>query len=103
MNEQPTIVKAISITPDNITYECPDCRTKYKKDGKPFKSAKPFLHTHGNDTKSADNRTEYRSHHAVKDGMKTFTNVEIVIDDNTLKFGFDGLIEEMEIDPLIVV
>ena len=96
------IVKAISITPDIICYECPDCRNKYKKNGQPTKTSKPVIHTHGNEDKSADNRSVFRSHHAVRDDLKTFKNVEIVIDDSTLKFGFDGLIEEMKIDPIII-
>jgi hypothetical protein len=102
MNADTITIKAISITPHTITYECPDCKTKYKKNGSPFKNAKPVLHTHGNEEKSAENRTVYRSHHAVREGMNTFKNVEIVIDDSALKFGFNGLIEEMQVDPLII-
>ena len=87
-------VVAERITPTHIYYACPDCKTKYKQNGEPYKNAKPVYHIHGNETHGHNNRTTERSHHKVQ-GCKedTYDNVIIVINNNTLKLGFeDGVI-----------
>ena len=95
-------VIAHSISPTEIVYECPHCRSHYKKNGTPTKRAKAAFHTHGNPDKSSKNRSEHRHHHAVRDDIETFTDVEIIITDDTLKFDFDNLSDEMKIDELFI-
>ena len=79
-------VVAQYLTPEHVCYECPVCRTKYKKNGEPYKSAKPVIHKHGNEDGTSLNRVIYRSHHAVRDDLKTFKDVCIKVTDQTLKF-----------------
>jgi hypothetical protein len=82
------LVNAYKITSTEIFYKCKNCYTlpkvvnsKYKKNGTILKTAKPTIHTHGNN-KDFSNRIEYRGSHC---SFKTNSNIEILIDDNTTK------------------
>jgi hypothetical protein len=50
---------ANTIDSDTFTYECPDCWTSYKKNGKPTLRAKRTIHRHGSNN-DISNRFEYR-------------------------------------------
>lgn len=91
MINQEIVVIAKSVSPKSITYVCPSCRTKYKKDGNPTLRSKPVIHIHGNETQSSDNRTTHRSHHKCWNfphHLDAYQSVNIVIDDTTERLGF---------------
>ena len=84
------LVNAYSITANEIFYKCKNCYTlpsgkvhnsNYKKNGTIIRTAKPTIHIHGNDG-DFSNRIEYRSSHC---SFKTNSNIEILIDDDTIK------------------
>lgn len=91
MENATIIVVADFLDKTNVTYLCPVCKTKYKKNGKPFAKALPVRHVHGNDTGTSENRKMHRTHHPVRDDLNTYKNVEIHVTDETIKFGFDNL------------
>ena len=62
----------------HIGYFCPICKDRYKKDGTPYKNAKPIMHRHGSNG-DVSNRTETRFSHC----LKRPTAVEIKITDET--------------------
>ena len=82
---------ASKITPSQIFFICPECRTKYKKDDTPYSTSKPVIHIHGNETGTPDNRETSRSHHVCwnypRDKEHT-SNFCIVIDNSTERVGF---------------
>ena len=81
-------IVAKTISEKSITYECPTCRTKYKKNGEPTARSKPVIHYHGNDIGTLENRETSRSHHAVWNYPKNKSNynsVCIIINDSTLR------------------
>ena len=73
-------VVAKSVDKFYIRYECPFCYTKYKKNGEPYKTAKHEIHKHGADGK-LENRIEHRISHCAKNSH----NVDIIINDDTLR------------------
>jgi len=77
------------LTPEHIIYRCPHCKTRYKMNGEPYKTAKEVYHAHGNDTKGRENRRVTRTHHAVEGCKNTFEEATIVIDNSTIKLGFN--------------
>lgn len=77
------------LTPNHIIYRCPDCKSRYKKNGDPYKTAKAVYHAHGNDTGGSENRVVSRTHHAVEGCKNTFTETKLIVNDNTLKLGFN--------------
>lgn len=52
-------VQTISIDSQVISFECPFCWTKYKKNGQPYANAKPKIHTTGS-TGNLENRVEHK-------------------------------------------
>ena len=75
-----TEVIAKTVGDIHITFECPFCWSKYKKDGQPYKNAKKLIHTHGS-CGEKHNRNEYRIHHCfskIYDG-----EFKIIINDDT--------------------
>tara|TARA_Y100001937_G_scaffold13635_1_gene18026 strand:- start:505 stop:759 length:255 start_codon:yes stop_codon:yes gene_type:complete len=79
-------VEADVVTPTQITFECPYCWSKYKKNGDPYKTAKRVRHIHGNDTHSNENRTTTRTPHCLRIGE--FNEFLIEITENTIRKGF---------------
>ena len=83
-----TTVHAKSIDKRYITFECPFCWTKYKKNGEPYKTAKRETHYHGSGNEF-HNRTEHRSRHCSSGDHNKKTSYDggfyIVIDDNTIR------------------
>lgn len=84
------LVNAYSITSTEIFYKCKNCYTlpsgkvlnsNYKKNGSILRTAKQTIHIHGNEG-DFSNRIEYRGSHC---SFKTNSNIEILIDDNTIK------------------
>tara|TARA_R110000744_G_scaffold97453_4_gene188294 strand:- start:78 stop:353 length:276 start_codon:yes stop_codon:yes gene_type:complete len=71
---------------DNVRfgYECPCCWTKRKKNGQPYKTAKPIIHTHGS-CGNLSNRIESRCPHCDSSNKRweKIGNFLIVIDDTT--------------------
>ena len=81
------VVNCIKITNNQIFYECKNCYTlpsgkilnsKYKKNGNILKTAKPTIHSHGNDG-NFQNRIEYRGNHCLFKNNNN-KNIEILID-----------------------
>lgn len=56
----PCVVIASKITPIHITFECPYCWSKYKKNGEPTAHAKRMTHRCGS-CGDTSNRVEHRS------------------------------------------
>jgi len=75
-------VVADTIDMNSFTYKCPICFTKYKKDGTPYKNAKPLIHIHGSSGDTSD-RIETRSHHTNRE--KFWGEVEITINADTIR------------------
>lgn len=42
------VVNAEKVTDHSVSYTCPFCYDKYKKNGEPYKRAKKLIHYHGN-------------------------------------------------------
>lgn len=59
-------VEADVITPEHISFECPFCWSKYKKNGEPYKTAKRLRHIHGNELRTSENRVITRSPHCIR-------------------------------------
>ncbi len=78
------VVEAKTIDKHHITYECPYCYTKYKKNGQPYKKAKHRVHTHGS-CGELHNRIEARIHHSGTDDPRNGQEVGISITDNTIR------------------
>lgn len=101
-------IEASEITPFHISYKCPFCYSKYKKNGEAYKNAKQIKHSHGfpdwwRDDKNLNTPfhqidftkyTNSRSAHCINEGRKEFEKqydgVEIFITNNTKKIGFKG-------------
>ena len=79
-------VEAQVITPKQISFECPVCWSKYKKNGEPYKTAKRIRHIHGNDTGKDMDRKTTRSPHCLRSG--DFDEFLIEITENTVRKGF---------------
>ena len=77
-----TIVYAKSIDNEYITFECPFCLSKYKKNGEPYKTSIKVHHYHGS-CNEFHNRTEHRIAHC--DKARYDGGFNIVIDDNTVR------------------
>ena len=91
MINQEICVVAKSVSPKSITYECPSCRTKYKKNGSPTLKSKPVIHKHGNETQSDESRTTHRTHHKCwnfPENVNTYSSVTIIINNDTERIGF---------------
>jgi len=56
------VVIADTIDKIHFTFSCPNCYTKYKKNGDPYKNASRTTHRHGSNG-STENRAEYRVPH----------------------------------------
>ena len=74
----------------HISFECPFCRTKYKKNGEPTKNSKPIYHYHGSMSKYPDNFITHRSPHCEglgKERLKAagYLTFEIRITDETIR------------------
>lgn len=74
------IVECTKLTKHNIYFECPYCRTSYKRNGEPRRNSRNIVHIHGN-AGDFSNRTENRAGHCRND----IRNFDIKITDNTLK------------------
>lgn len=77
-----TEVHALSVDDKQISFICPYCWSKYKKNGQPYMTAKRLIHYHGSNGNRA-NRIENRISHCSKhiyNGM-----FDIIIDDLTEK------------------
>ena len=85
-------VTATVITPDELFYECPTCKSSYKKDGKARKNAKPVVHIHGS-CGDISNREEHRVSHCKKGAV----NVIIRVTGGTRRIGWKKpLAEEIQ-------
>tara|TARA_R110002110_G_scaffold414804_1_gene645966 strand:- start:4033 stop:4296 length:264 start_codon:yes stop_codon:yes gene_type:complete len=84
-------VEASEITPNIIKFECPQCWSKYKKNGEPAMRAKRITHIHGNETHSKDNRSTDRSGHCIVNDNPKLSDVafDIHITDNTIRSGWE--------------
>jgi hypothetical protein len=81
---QPEFI-ALKIDSSHIYYRCPDCFTKYKKDGTPYKNAKNLIHKHGS-CNDLSNRIEHRSHHRAwnfPNNNETYSSCYIIINEDT--------------------
>jgi len=81
-------VTASSISEITISFVCPFCYTKYKKDKTPCANAKHKIHSHGNNGRDMSNRDdECRVPHCDKGRFPEdqYNMFEIVIDDTTVR------------------
>ncbi len=74
-------VMAVWIDPMQFGYICPNCWTRYKKNGQPHANAKRVQHVHGS-CGDLKNRVESRVPHCPK---SDFDEVVITIDDTTIR------------------
>lgn len=79
-------VVATKITPTSIHFECPECWSKYKKNGEPTARAKRIIHNHGNETGSIENRETDRVPHCIRKNNICCFNIQIT--DATKREGF---------------
>jgi|TARA_R100000773_G_scaffold31701_3_gene27078 hypothetical protein len=80
-------VIATKITPVSIYFECPECWSKYKRNGEPTARAKRIIHNHGNETHSDKNRETDRVPHCIKNNGICRFNIKIT--DDTVREGFN--------------
>jgi hypothetical protein len=80
-------VEASEITPTLIKFICPQCWSKYKKNGDPYKRAKRVMHIHGNETQSKNNRTTDRGPHCIVNN-NDIDSFDIHITEKTIRKGF---------------
>ena len=75
-------VNAFKINKTHIFIKCPICKSKYKKNGLPYKNAKPLTHLFGS-SGNLHYRTEHRGNygHCV---VKHPDDFNIIINENTL-------------------
>ena len=78
-------VIASHISKKTIKYTCPNCYSKYKKDGKPYNKAKRLIHKHGSNN-NLNNRIEHRSHHKCEGNSDSYDSVNIHITDATIRY-----------------
>ena len=55
-------VTAATVGPQTITFPCPFCHARYRKDGRPYARGRHQVHTHGSDGDLSD-RVEHRVPH----------------------------------------
>tara|TARA_R100001163_G_scaffold11166_3_gene10227 strand:+ start:6092 stop:6361 length:270 start_codon:yes stop_codon:yes gene_type:complete len=79
-------VVAQKITPTSIHFKCPECWSKYKKNGEPSLRGKPVIHNHGNETGSSENRETDRIPHCIRKNHICSFNIQITND--TIREGF---------------
>lgn len=77
-------VVAKSVNKMSITFECPHCWTKYKKNGEPSLRAKRVVHSHGS-CGDISNRIEHRALHCLDKKRDNYSGVNIEINDTTLR------------------
>lgn len=80
-------VIASKITPTNIFFECPECWSRYKKNGEPTARAKRIQHIHGNEYGSDENRETDRVPHG--NCINNICRFNIKITDDTVREGFN--------------
>jgi len=76
-------VQAHQISKTFISYVCPFCKSRYKKNGEPTKKSKYLIHHHGNHTRKLNHRIEYRGVHCDNKLNPDYRDVAIIIDENT--------------------
>ena len=69
-------VEANYVDYTHIKFECPICRTKYKKNGEPYAKSKPIVHIHGS-CGNISNRVEHRIAHCGWERNRKSFNIHI--------------------------
>ncbi len=57
-----------------IGFTCPYCRSRYKRNGDPYKKSKPLIHRHGSGN-NFNNRIEHRVGHCIKGHRNFFIHI----------------------------
>lgn len=78
-------VDAISIDITHISFKCPFCRSRYKRNGEDYKNAIPKIHRHGSEGK-LHNRVELKGDHCDKGKFPSnYSGFRVHVTDNTLR------------------
>ena len=83
-------VQAYKYGKTHISFKCPYCRTKYKKNGEPTKMSKSVYHHHGSMERYPNNFITNRAPHCIGVGRDRFdksgyTSFDIHITDDTIR------------------